>query len=149
MITATSKKLNRQALNSKMVTLLRLVIAACVTVCSLIAEGLHPPLDTALANKAMQRGMNFGNVFDQEDAVKQWGNSAAWVTLTPETLKSMAEMYYQKVFRSFRIPFTWGTIIDKNSTSGVFDQSHIKFTKYMDLVDYILNTYPVDREFPS
>jgi len=106
------------------------------------AEDLHPPLDTSLANKAMQRGMNFGNAFDHDDAVNQGGSSAAWLTLTPETLERMADLYYQKGFKLFRIPFAWGTIIDKTSSSGVFDQTHIKFTKYMGLVDYILNTYP-------
>ena len=127
---------------SKLLIWITLVWIFSISTSWLDADEIHPPVDTAVAHKAMQRGMNFGGVFEQKDAVNQWGKSAAWVTLTSETLERMADLYYEKGFKFFRIPFTWGTIIDENSTSGVFDQSHIKFTKYVDLVEYILNTYP-------
>jgi hypothetical protein len=117
-------------------------ISLCIgSVLSTQGNGTRP-IDSALANNAMQRGMNFGNVFDYADEVTSWGAPAPWVSLTPATLERMADLYYQKGFKSFRIPFTWSTIIDTSSDSGAFDDSHLKFTKYIGLIDYILNKYP-------
>jgi hypothetical protein len=115
------------------------IMLLLISVLGPASNGLAQSIPAHRANAEMFRGVNYGNVFDQT-VTRQSPEDPAWMSLSSTRLQQIADLYYAKGFRNFRIPFTWDDCI--NFTTGIIQKDHEKFIKYNGLINYILQTYP-------
>lgn len=120
-----------------MVFLNRLVAGAICAFLSALAlstpaAAANAPIPAQVAVKAMGKGFNLGQMFDNQQH-----------PATLRTAKPKIDAYYSRGFRVVRIPVTWTETIDGQSLAdpdtGAIDPSQPRFKELIAVVDYALS----------